>query len=384
MKIPLFIVYILAAISVLFILTLGCVNTSPIEKAVTCSKVSTSGEPVTAVNTFTPDAGIIYCSVKLTSTSLKSNVKAEWYVVNSEEAGLKNSLIGQGTVVAGTPYVVLQFTRSDKLLPRGDYEVKLYFDDALVQSVPFKVQGETTPSAATLSDATMCTSLDLLTDKPLDKIDVFPNDISKIFCSVKVNNGGFNTVIKARWTYVSGELEKMKGQIIYEPTTKAEGREYISFSIGMQPGKTLPIGQYNITLFVEGKEQVNVPFTVVDPASIKWPYVSEMSTFSYTDQDQKTATLTAQFPADAKQVNFRARAYSVPAGTELNIQWILDRSADATIQSKLIKEEKSKIEGTVEVRTSLVSKSDPFIKGDYLVKMLVNGQEVASLPFKVQ
>ena len=152
----------------------------------------------------------------------------------------------------------------------------------------------------------------------------------------------------------------------------------------MQPGKTLPTGQYNITLFVEGKEQVNVPFTVVDPASIKWPYVSEMSTFSYSDQDQKTATLTAQFPADAKQVNFRARAYSVPAGTELNIQWILDRSADATIQSKLVKEEKNKIEGSVEVRASLVSKSDPFIKGDYLVKMLVNGQEVASVPFKVR
>ena len=130
MKIRLFIVYILAAISVLFILTTGCANTSPIEKAVMCSKVSTSGEPVTAVDIFTPDAGTIYCSVKLTSTSLKSNVKAEWYVVNSEEAGLKNNLIGQGTVVAGTPYVVLQFTRSDKLLPRGDYQVKLYFDDS--------------------------------------------------------------------------------------------------------------------------------------------------------------------------------------------------------------------------------------------------------------
>jgi hypothetical protein len=369
---------------VLFILTPGCANTSPIEKAVTCSKVSTSGEPVTIVNTFAPDASNIYCSIKLSSTSLKSNVKAEWYVVNSEEAGLKNSLIGQGTVVAGTPYVVLQFTRSDKLLPRGDYEVKLYFDNALVQSVPFKVRGETTPSAATLSDATMCTSLDLLTDKPLDKMDVFPNDISKIFCSVKVNNGDFNTVIKARWTYVSGELEKMKGQTIYEPTAKAEGRKYISFSIGMQPGKTLPNGQYNITLFVEGKEQVNVPFTVVAPASIKWPYVSEMSTFSYADQDQKTVTLTAQFPADTKNVNFRAKAYSAPAGTELNIQWILDRSADATIQSRLIKEDKNTIEGTVEIRASLVTKSDPFTKGDYLVKMLVNGQELSSVPFKVQ
>jgi hypothetical protein len=230
----------------------------------------------------------------------------------------------------------------------------------------------------------MCTSLDLLTNKPLDKIDVFPSDISKIFCSVKINKGDFNTVIKARWTYVNGELEDMKGKTIYEPTTKAEGREYISFSIGMQPGKQLPIGQYNITLFVENKEQLNVPFTVVAPASIKWPYISEMSTFLYADQDQKTVTLTGQFTADTKQVNFRAKAYDAPAGTELSIQWILDRSADATIQSKLIKEDKSKVEGTVEVRASLISKSDPFVKGDYLIKMLVNGQEFATVPFKVQ
>ncbi|MGD0854834.1 MAG: hypothetical protein ABSA18_03420 [Dehalococcoidia bacterium] len=384
MKMPLFIVYILAAISVLFVLTPGCANTSPIEQAVICSKVSTTGEPATVSNTFTPDVSNIYCSVKLTSTSAKSKVKAEWYLVNSDNASLNNSLIGEGSIAAETPYVVLAFTRADKLLPKGDYEVKLYFDNALVQSVPFKVQGDVTPSAATLSDATMCTSLNLLTNEPLDKIDVFPSDISKIFCSVKVNNGDFNTVIKARWTYVSGELENMKGKIIYEPTTKAEGREYISFSIGMQPGKQLPKGQYNITLFVESKEQVNVPFTVVDPASIKWPYVSEMSTFSYTDKDQKTANLTAQFTPDMKQVNFRARAYNAPTDTELNIQWILDRSADGVIQSQMLKEDKSKIDGTVEIRASLISKSDPLTKGDYLIKMLVNGQEMASVPFKVQ
>jgi hypothetical protein len=384
MKMPPFIIYLLAAISALFIVMPGCADKSPIEQAVMCSKVATSGEPVTVSAIFAPDVSNIYCSVKLTSISVRSNVKAEWYVVNSDEANLKNTMIGQGTVVAGTQYVVLQFTRSDKLLPKGDYEVKLYFDDVLIKSVPFKVQGEAVPSAAILSEGTMCTSLDLLTNKPIDKINVFPNDISKIFCSVKVDKADFNTNIKARWTYVSGELDSMKGKIIYEPTTKAEGRPYISFSIGMQPGKNFPIGQYNITLFVEGKEQTNLPFTVVDAATITWPYVSEMSTFSYTDQDQKTAALTAQFPSDTKQVNFRARAYGAPTGTEINIQWILDRSADATIQSKLIKEDKSNIEGSVEIRASLATKTDPFVKGDYLIKMLVNGEEVATVPFQVQ
>ncbi|RPJ63654.1 MAG: hypothetical protein EHM12_01755 [Dehalococcoidia bacterium] len=384
MKKSLLVVYILMAISVLFVLVSGCAGTSSIEHATICSKVTQNGEPETIANTFTPDVSSIYCSVKLRTISLKSNVKAEWYIVNSDEASLKNTLIGQGSVIAGTPYVVLQFARADKLLPKGDYEVKLYFDDVLAQALPFKVQGEATASTAVLSEVTMCTSLNLLTNKPLDKTDIFPNDISIIFCSMKLDEADFNTVIKARWTYISGELDSFKGKTIYEPTTKAEGLEYISFSIGMSPGKQLPIGQYNITLFVDGKEQANVPFTVVDPASIKWPYVSEMSTFSYADKEKMAINLTARFPVDSKEINYKARAYNAPVGTELVIEWILDRSADGIIQEKLVKEDKSVIDGTVEVRGALVTKSDPFVKGDYLIKILIGGQEIMSFPFKIE
>ena len=384
MKKYLLAVYMLVAISVLFVLVPGCAGTSPIEQATICSKVTQNGEPETIASIFTPDVSSIYCSVKLRSTSVQSKVKAEWYMVNSDNASLSNSMIGEGSIAAETPYVVLAFTRSDKLLPKGDYEVKLYFDNILVQSVQFKIQGEAASSAATLSDVTMCTSLDLLTNKPLDKTDIFPNDISIIFCSIKLNNADFNTAIKARWTYVSGEMENFKGKTIYEPTRKAEGLEYISFSIGMAPGKQLPIGQYNITLFVDGKEQVNVPFSVVAPSSVKWPYLSEMSTFAYTDQDKKAISLTARFPVDSKEINYKVRAYNAPAGTELVINWILDRGADGLIQEKLIKEDKSIIEGTVEIDGALITKSDPFVKGDYLIKVLIDGQEKLSFPFKIE
>lgn len=384
MKNPQFVICLLALLLAISALAPACSDISSIEKAVMCSKVTQAGEPDIISNTFTPDVSNIYCSIKLRHTSAQSQVKGEWYVVDSDEADLKNSMIGEGSVVAGTEYVVLQFARSDKLLPRGDYEVKLYFDDELAQAVPFKIEGEASPSAATLSDVTMCTSLDLLTDKPLDNVDVFPSDISKIFCSVKVNDADFNTVIRGRWTYISGELENLKGKVIYDPSTKAEGREYISFSIGIQPGKQLPTGQYNITLFVDDKEQATVPFSVVAPGSIKWPYVSEMATFSYMDEEQKTAALTSRFTSDDKEINFRVKAYNAPQGTALGIQWILDRSADAVIQQKLVKEDQNQIEGSMEIRTALITKKDPFVKGDYLVKIFINGEEKASFPFKVE
>jgi len=384
MKRSLLILCLLVMASTLFAVMAGCATQPPIERAVMCSKVSPSGEPATPSDTFAPDVSAIYCSVKLAKVSAESTVKAQWYVVNSDEASLKNSLIGQGTVAAGSPYVVLQFTRADQLLPRGDYKVDLYYDSALAKTVTFKVQGEAALSLATLSEATMCTSVNLLTDQAIDKVDTFPNDISKIFCSARVDKADFGTVVKARWTYVEGALDALKGKVIYEPTTRVEGRQYVSFSIGMPAGKLFPIGKYNITLSIGGQEMANLPFAVIDAAAIKWPYVSEMSTFVYTDKDQKALSLTAQFPADAKQVNFRARTYNAPMGTQLDIQWILDRSTDGIYQQKLIKEDNNQIDGTTEIRAALAVKSDPFIPGDYLVKVLINGQEVASVPFKVQ
>lgn len=385
MKKNLTVLYLMSAVLALGVLISGCTNSSPVEQAVICSKITQAGEPEIVANTFAPDVSSIYCSVKLKYTSIKSSVKAEWYLVSSEEAAdLKNSLIGEGSVIAGTTYVVLQFTRSDKLLPRGDYEVKLFYDNVPIQTLPFKIQGEAAPSAASLTDITMCTSLDLLTEKPLDRVDVFPSDISKIYCSARLENGNFNSIIRARWIYIGGEMENLKGKVIYEPQTKAEGREYISFSIGMQPGKQMPSGQYSITLFVDGREQAKIPFSVVPISEIKWPYISEMSTFAYTDADHKDAVLTAKFPDDTREANFRAKLYNAPEGTELTIKWILDRSADTYIQEKLLKEDKSTVSGTLEIRASMSTRTEPFVKGDYLVKVLINGEEKVSYPFVVK
>ena len=377
-------IFILAVITMLYLSSPACVDQSPIERAVLTDNVTVSGEPETVKDSFAPDIDSIYCSVKLATISNQSTVKAEWYIANSDEAGLKDNLIGQGSTLASTPYIVLQFTRSDKLLPRGDYEVKLYFDGKLIQTLPFKVQGEAAPSEATLSESTLCTSIDPFTDRPLDKMDVFPNDISSIYCSVKLNDADFNTNIKASWLYINGELENMKGKIIANPVVKAEAREYISFSLGMPAGKKLPLGEYSITLFVDDKEQEELAFRVVSPSDIKWPYISEMSTFVWGDADKKSIKPTSQFAEDVQEIDFRVNVYNAPPGTELGVQWMLERSSDGVWFDKLLNEEKIKIGGTGPIYPGLLRKSDPFVKGDYLVRLFIDGQEVVSVPFKVQ
>jgi hypothetical protein len=384
MKITRLAFYLMLLSSLLLPGLAGCINQSPIDQAVITDNVTKTGQPALSVDSFAPDVNNIYCSVKLSNVAASSAVKAEWYVAKSDEASLTNSLIGNETLAASSTYIVFTFTRADKLLPRGDYEVKLYYDNKYEKSATFKIQGDVTAPAATVSEATMCSSIDLLTNKPIDKIDTFPNDVGKVFCSFKVSGAGINTVLKGHWVYVGGEIAALAGKTIDDSSTTAEGRDYISFSIATLPGKPFPNGQYDLKLLVEDKEVADLPFKVVAPASIPGPFFTGMSTFTISSSDNSTFVLTSQFPADAPQINLLVKAYNVPTGTTLDFQWTVVKSTDQTVIDQVVKEDKWRIQGSGPLVDSLNSPSGPFITGDYQVKLLVNSGEIATVPFKVQ
>lgn len=109
-----------------------------------------------------------------------------------------------------------------------------------------------------------------------------------------------------------------------------------------------------------------------------------MSTFAVSGSDNNTIALTAQFPADTPQVNLLVRAYNLPAGTDLDIQWSIVKSTDLTVIDQVVKEDKQQFQGSGEIVSSLISKSKPFITGDYQVKLLADSQEIGTVPFKVQ
>ncbi len=74
----------------------------------------------------------------------------------------------------------------------------------------------------------------------------------------------------------------------------------------------------------------------------------------------------------------------MPAGTALDIQWIIAKSTDQTLIDQVVKEEKIKIQGSGPIVSSLISRSGPFIIGDYQVKLLTDSGEIATVPFTVQ
>ena len=91
--------------------------------------------------------------------------------------------------------------------------------------------------------------------------DVFAVDTPEIFCSVKLSNAPPDTEVKAEWVYVKGELEDMENYLIDTYSLTADDTRYLSFSLTI-PDAGWPTGEYKVVLYVEGNEQLSVPFTI--------------------------------------------------------------------------------------------------------------------------
>ncbi len=362
----------------------GCVSKPVIEQAVLCEAVSKSGEPLMVSDNFTPDIKTIYCSVKLNTQSAESKIRADWYLVKSDETDMADMLIGSQEAAADAPYVVFAFARSEALLPRGDYSVSLYYADKLVLTVPFFIQGEPAVPSVKLESAAMATVIDVLNGKPLNSINVFPADSRVVYGSVKVSGGDFSDEIKARWVYEEGELAGVRQQIIAESILKIEGREYLIFSISPREGKTFPKGSYSLRFYVGDSEQLSVPFSVVEAGTVPPLYIGEANIYAFKDKERKEVNASSRFSADVPEVFFRARIYNAPADTRVDIQWIIVSSDEAGVDDYLAATDENTVTGTVEIAARLSTGRGELVRGDYAAKLVLNGEERLLIPFKVQ
>lgn len=116
-------------------------------------------------------------------------------------------------------------------------------------------------SSAYLSEATMCKSVDAQ-NRPVDKTDIFSPADPIIYCSVKLSNAPDDTEVKAVWIIVQGEFQgqSLTNYTVDEASVTAGGRKYASFYLSQTKG--FPTGDWAVKLFLDGKEQVAVPFKV--------------------------------------------------------------------------------------------------------------------------
>ncbi|MFO8144021.1 MAG: hypothetical protein R6T78_05055 [Dehalococcoidales bacterium] len=121
--------------------------------------------------------------------------------------------------------------------------------------------GEVNFSGSSLSNATMCNSVDASTREPIEPTNVFSPDTPEIYCSVKLSNIPTSSEISAHWIYVQGELENLSNFLIDETSITTSGTRYLSFS-ETKPENGWPTGDYQVKLYLDGEEKTSATFKV--------------------------------------------------------------------------------------------------------------------------
>jgi hypothetical protein len=116
-------------------------------------------------------------------------------------------------------------------------------------------------TTASLSEATICRSIDSQTAKPVEPAGVFPPDAQAIHCSVKLSDATSDTEIVARWVYIRGEAKDIINTVQYEEIKTESESTYLAFSMP-RPETGFVKGTYVVRLYIYDIQQFSVPFTV--------------------------------------------------------------------------------------------------------------------------
>ena len=127
--------------------------------------------------------------------------------------------------------------------------------------IPGRERSTPQATTASLSEATICRSVDSQTAKPVDPTGVFRPDTQTIYCSVKLSNANSNTEITARWVYIRGGAKDIINTVLLEEVREESENTYLAFSMP-RPETGFAKGSYVVRLYINDTQQFSVPFIV--------------------------------------------------------------------------------------------------------------------------
>jgi len=102
------------------------------------------------------------------------------------------------------------------------------------------------------------------TGRPLDASDTFTTNVPKIYCAFKLSAPA-GTKVSARWAVLKGERLTAEKLVNVEMTLPGNMRTRWFFFFITRPKKGWPLGSYQVSVDLDDKEVVTLPFTVVAP-----------------------------------------------------------------------------------------------------------------------
>ncbi len=114
-------------------------------------------------------------------------------------------------------------------------------------------------STANLSEETMASAINPETKAPVTPATSFTSDAADIYATAKLSTAPADTAIRATLHYLEGGDRQ-----VLETDITADGTRYVAFTFSA-PAVGWPAGQYEVRLFVNGKETKRLPFNVAPP-----------------------------------------------------------------------------------------------------------------------
>lgn len=151
---------------------------------------------------------------------------------------------------------------NDKAVENYDKYLQLNPDDdnaALINQKINALRGQLRGEGI-IGKVSITEKVDPKTFDPIQYKDIFYDSTSVILATAEVINAPPKTNIKAVWYY-----QGLKGEeiLVNSKEKVLEGSHKVVFKIQKPPSMPWPTGRYELRLFVDGKENLSIPFTIL-------------------------------------------------------------------------------------------------------------------------
>jgi hypothetical protein len=116
--------------------------------------------------------------------------------------------------------------------------------------------GSCSVTTARLTETAMASMVDPETMQAVSKTDRFRPDTSVIYATALLKNAPEDTLITAKWYYVTEDIDIASVDI-----ESTETNQYVSFSLS-RPDNGFPVGDYEVALYIDGELSETLKFSV--------------------------------------------------------------------------------------------------------------------------
>ena len=97
--------------------------------------------------------------------------------------------------------------------------------------------------------------------QPINSKTVFGKDTQIIYCSFTPSKAPIDANIMAQWIYVQGEINGVNNYVIDQWTESKKNQGRVAMLM-RRPPTGWPKGDYKVVLFVNNREEVQIPFSI--------------------------------------------------------------------------------------------------------------------------